>query len=217
MSTLQADSILKSYGDQQILTDVFIRLQRGEIIGLLGRNGAGKSTLLKIIFGCIEANSKYVKVDDKLIRNVGDAHRCIHYLPQHHFLPDHVWLITLIQLFCKRAEVNFLFNHHLIKPHLNEKISALSGGERRMIEVLLTICSKAPFILLDEPFNGIAPVHKSTIKNLIKDKSADKGFIITGHDYRNILDIATRKVLLHDGYTQEIEHVEELKRFGYLP
>lgn len=71
--------------------------------------------------------------------------------------------------------------------------------------------------LLDEPFNGITPVYKEEIKELIQEQSKNKGFIITDHDYRNILDIATRVIMIHDGGTKQIKDKSELVQWGYVP
>lgn len=108
-------------------------------------------------------------------------------------------------------------SHYLVLPLLNKKSKQLSGGEKRLLEILLMIYSDSAYTLIDEPFNGIAPVFKEEIKDLIKEQSAGKGFIITDHDYRNILDIATRIVIMYDGGTKQIKHMEELKYWGYIP
>jgi len=72
-------------------------------------------------------------------------------------------------------------------------------------------------VLIDEPFNGVAPIYKENIKNMIKEQSKHKGFIITDHDYRSIIDIATRLVIIHNGSLKEINNKEELKYWGYIP
>ena len=77
--------------------------------------------------------------------------------------------------------------------------------------------SNAKYILIDEPFNGIAPIYKEEIKRVIKEQSKSKGFIITDHDYRNVIDIATRVILIHDGGTKEIKNKDELIFWGYIP
>jgi ABC-type lipopolysaccharide export system ATPase subunit len=216
MKGMHVDSVLKSYGNKQILSDVFISCNKGEIVGLLGRNGAGKSTLLKIIFGSVKAEYKFIKVGDKYINGVFDNRNKIKYLPQNNFIPNHIKVSTIIKMFCDRASTLLIMNNHLIKPHLNKKSKQLSGGERRILEIFLIIFSNAKFIMLDEPFNGVAPIHKEEIKKLIVEQSINKGFIITDHDYRNILDISTRIVLIHDGGTREIKNNDELVRYGYI-
>jgi ABC-type multidrug transport system ATPase subunit len=217
MSNLHVDSIIKSFNTKQVLTDVFISCQKGEIIGLLGRNGTGKSTLLQIIFGSLPADTKFVKVGDNIIHGLSDHRGLIKYLPQNNFLPNHVKVKTIVELFCDEKNAGLIENHVLIRSMLNKKSKQLSGGERRLLEILLIIFSDSTYTLMDEPFNGIAPVYKEDIKELIRKKSNDKGFIITDHDYRNILDIATRVVMIHDGGIKEIKSKEELISWGYIP
>lgn len=217
MTKMHVDSVLKSYQNRQILTDVFISCEKGEIVGLLGRNGVGKSTLLKIIFGSIKAENKYVKIGNKYINGLFETRNLIKYLPQNNFLPNHVKIITIIKLFCDVENSSIIINNHLIKPLLNKRSKQLSGGEKRILEIFLIVLSNAEYILIDEPFNGVAPIYKEEIKKLIIEQSKNKGFIITDHDYRNILDIATRTVLIHDGGTKEIKNNDELIKYGYIP
>jgi ABC-type multidrug transport system ATPase subunit len=217
MSKLYVDSVIKSFGTKQILTDVFISCNKGEIIGLLGRNGTGKSTLLKIIFGSLIADRKFVKIGNKLINSLFDNRNLIKYLPQDSFLPDHIKINTIIKLFCNKHNRSIISENPLIKPLLNKKSKQLSGGERRVLEIFLIIFSKAKYILIDEPFNGVAPIYKEHIKDLIIEQSKSKGFIITDHDYRNILDIASKIVIIHDGGTKEVRNKDDLKYWGYIP
>jgi len=214
---MQVDSVIKSFGTKQVLTDVFLSCSQGEILGLLGRNGSGKSTLLKIIFGSLIADQKFVKIGNKIISGLFDNRNLVNYLPQHHFLPNHIKVTTIISLFCDKENVSSIKGNELIKPMLGKKSNQLSGGEKRLLEILLIVHSNARYILIDEPFNGIAPIYKEDIKDLIKEQSKNKGFIITDHDYRNILDIATRIILIHDGGTKEIKNKNELEYWGYIP
>lgn len=216
MKKLHVDSVLKTYGNKQILTDIFITCKKGEIVGLLGRNGVGKSTLLEIIFGSIKADHKFVRADSKLIKGILDTRNLIKYLPQENFLPNHIKISTIIKLFCDKENASTIFNNHLIKPLLNKKSKQLSGGEKRVVEIFLIVLSNTKYILMDEPFNAIAPIYKEEIKNLIIEQSKYKGFIITDHDYRNILDIATRTVIIKDGSVKEIKTNEELITYGYI-
>ncbi len=217
MSKLHVDSVIKNFDTKQVLTDVFISCQKGEIIGLLGRNGTGKSTLLKIIFGSISADRKFVKIGDKISTGLFDNRKLIKYLPQDNFLPNHVKIKTVIELFCDKKDAELIKKNGLIMPMLNKKSKQLSGGERRLSEIFLIIYSNSKYTLIDEPFNGVAPVYKDDIKDLIKKQSIDKGFIITDHDYRNILDIATRILIIHDGGTKEVKSKNELIDWGYIP
>lgn len=217
MSTLHVDSVMQRFGERQLLTDVFLSCNTGEIIGLLGSNGSGKSTLLKIIFGAQKANRRFVKIDDEVLKTLKANKSRIAYLPQDNFLPNHIKIRTLISLFCKKAERQKISSHKLVEPMLHKKVKQLSGGERRLLELFLILHTEAQFVLIDEPFNGIAPVYKDEIKDLIKTQTKTKGFIITDHDYRNVIDLATSIVLLKDGNTKPIKNSEELEQFGYLP
>jgi len=216
MSCLHVDSVIKSFGSGMILSDIFISCEKGEIVGLVGRNGSGKSTLLKIIFGSLNADSKFVKVDGKLIKRLSDARGMITYLPQHNFLPHNLTVEKSLSLLCAKAEFRIVSNHELIHPLINKIPNQLSSGERRLVEILAIIFSSAKYVLLDEPFNGVAPIFKENIRTVIKEQSKNKGFIITDHDYRNVLDISTRLVLLHEGSTIAVQNKEDLARY-YLP
>ncbi len=192
MSKLYVDSVMKNYADKRLLSDVFLSCSKGEIIGLFGRNGAGKSTLLEIIFGSIKADNKFVRVEDKLVNTVYDSRNLISYLPQHNFLPDHAKIKSLIKLFCSKQGAVLISKNHIIKSISNKKASQLSGGELRILEVLIIIYADSQFVLLDEPFNGIAPILKVEIMAIIKEESKTKGFIITDHDYQSVLEILAK-------------------------
>ena len=114
MSKLHVDSIIKSFGTKQVLTDVYLSCEKGEIIGLLGRNGTGKSTLLKIIFGSLPADRKFVKIGNKIITGLFDNRNLIKYLPQDNFLPSHVKVKTIIELFCTESNAKSIKAHYLI-------------------------------------------------------------------------------------------------------
>lgn len=216
MNHLHIDSVTKSYNNKVILSDVFISCQKGEIKGLIGRNGSGKSTLLKIVFGTEKADFKFVRIGNKIIRNISDGRNLISYLPQHNFLPNNISIRTIINLFLQKENRQILFENELIKPLLNKQNQDLSGGEKRIIEILLIIHSKAQYILLDEPFNGVSPIGRDYIVEYIKSNKLSKGFIITDHDYENVINLADDIVFLHNGFLKEIKDQSELVEFGYL-
>lgn len=217
MSKLHVDSVIKTFGTKQVLTDIFMSCEKGEIVGLLGKNGSGKSTLLKIILGSLRSDRKFVKIDDQVIFSLYANRNLVNYLPQNNFLPNHLTIKKIVSTFCEKENAKKISSNNLIKALLNKKSKQLSGGEKRLVEILLIIYSEAKFILIDEPFNGVAPIYKEEIKALIKEESKHKGFIITDHDYRNIIDLSTRLVLLRDGGTKLIKHPEELEYWGYIP
>ena len=213
---LHVDSIEKSFGEKKLLKDIFICCEIWEILGILGRNGSGKSTLLEIIFGTISAENKFVRVGNKVIRNTFDNKNLIHYLPQNHFLPSQLKIKTIIHLLCNSENSKILFENELIKSFLNEKPKNLSGGEQRLIEILIMLYSDCKFLILDEPFHSLSPKIIDEIKILIKVQSKHKGIIITDHQYQNVMEISDRIILLKDGATKIINGIEDLKKFGYI-
>ncbi|MEY8848543.1 ATP-binding cassette domain-containing protein [Psychroserpens sp. XS_ASV72] len=216
MNSLHIDSVTKSFGNKIILSDIFMSCNKGEIKGLIGRNGSGKSTLLKIIFGTEKAESKFVRVGNKVIKNNSDRKNLINYLPQDNFLPNNISIRTLIHLFLRKENRPILLENEHIKPLLYKENQHLSGGERRMVEILLIVHSDAEFILLDEPFNGVSPIIKTYIIDYIKKLKASKGFIITDHDYENVISLADTIVYLQNGYLKPIDDKSELIDLGYI-
>ena len=216
MSTLHVDSVTKSYKQRKILNDIFLSVNTGEIIGLLGRNGSGKTTLLNIIFGTVPADFKFIKVDSVHIRNISDGRNLINYLPQDNFLPNSVKIKKLLKLFLTEDDYTKLLQNELVLSFLDKRNQELSVGEKRLIEILLLVHSKAKFILLDEPFNSLSPIQRDYIVDYIKKLKTDKGFIITDHDYQRVIDIADTLYCLKDGNLQPIRNINDLQEFGYL-
>jgi len=215
MNTLYADSILKYFGEKKILQDISLRVKSGEIVGLLGRNGSGKSTLLKIIFGTESAETRYIKIGNKIIRNQIGQTRGIAYLPQQHFLPD-IKISKLISLFCSPKNSEVIHKNLFIKKILFQKPNNLSSGELRFLEILLILYSDHEFVLLDEPFHNLSPIITDEIKAVIKSISKEKGILITDHSFRDILEISNRIYLLSDTILKPIENESQLKQLGYL-
>ena len=216
MNTLHVDSINKSYDNNKILSDIFLTCKKGEIVGLIGRNGSGKSTLLKIIFGIEKCENKFIQIGDKVINNIASGRTLINYLPQEKFLPNNIQIKSLINLFLPKENRHELVNNDYIKPLLHKKNQELSGGEKRVLEILLIIHSNAEFILLDEPFNGVSPIIRTYIINHIRKMKSSKGFIITDHDYENVINLADKIMFLKDGVLKEVINQKQLVDLGYL-
>jgi lipopolysaccharide export system ATP-binding protein len=212
---LEVDSVIKSYDLRQILTDVYVKCVSGDIIGLLGRNGIGKSTMLKIIFGTLVADNKFIRINQQVIDKPYLKRDLINYLPQDGFLPVNLTVKQVVGLYFNDSTL--ILDDDILKKVINTKISNLSGGEGRYLEIKMLLFSKSKFVLLDEPFNGVAPILIDSIKDLIKEQSINKGIILTDHDYRNVLDVANRYYLMFDGGLKEITDKNELIDWGYIP
>jgi len=214
---LEIDSVVKSYDTYVVLTDIYLKCETGDIIGLLGRNGTGKSTLMKILFGTLSADRKFIRIDNKVYNQPYKTMDEICYLPQDSFLPKHMSVKKVIELYLGKKQVAS-FMHDTILQKLNaSKISHLSGGELRYLEIKLILHTNCKFILLDEPFNGVSPILVGEIKKLILKTSELKGIILTDHDYKNVLDIANQFCLMYDGGIKKMDDKKELVRWGYIP
>lgn len=217
MSILHVDSVTKSFNERKILQDIYIGCETGQVIGLLGRNGSGKSTLLKIIFGTEYGDTQFIKYDNTILKTISDRKSRIAYLPQDLFLPNYIKIKNLIPLFCNQKNTELLFTSEFVQPFLHEKPKNLSKGEQRIIETLMVIYSEAHFILLDEPFHSLSPRVTEKIKKNILQESAQKGFLISDHNFKDVLDISERIYLLSDGHLKQIQDFKELQRYNYLP
>ncbi|MES2418018.1 MAG: ATP-binding cassette domain-containing protein [Bacteroidota bacterium] len=215
MQELYIDSADCRYGANQVLSGVYINCKVGEIVGLLGRNGSGKSTLLKIIFGSLQPHYMHFKLEDKLTRK-GYLTGQVVYLPQGYFIPHYLKIENLINLYVHKYREQLL-EIPLFNLNLKERIGELSGGNRRLVEALLIVYSDARFVLLDEPFSQLAPLVADELKMHIFKFKAIKGFIVTDHYYRQIMEVASRIVLIHNGSNYNITNEDDLRLHGYLP
>jgi ABC-type multidrug transport system ATPase subunit len=213
---LLIDSINKTYNNRNILRDIYLKINSGDIIGLLGRNGSGKSTLLKIIFGTLEAESKFIRINGT-VYNSAFKNKNIKLLPQNDFLPKHLKVSSVIKLYCDKNSIGNIINDKIIEKIYKTKIRNISGGELRYLEIELLFNVESDFILLDEPFNGVSPILIEEIKKIIVEKSENKGIILTDHDYRNVISVANKIYLMKNGSIKEIKTKEELKEYGYIP
>lgn len=212
---LEADSIYYQHGGQSILSGVYLSIEKGQTIGILGRNGSGKSTLFKIIFGALKPTYGSIKIDG-LPTTAGFKKRLIQFLPQEGFLPDHLSLNYALKLFGQRSSDLKLIESYLgITDEV--KVGQLSFGQKKIFECALLLNSPSPFVLLDEPFDGIAPVNVEGIRKLIREKSHHKGVLVTDHKYEEILKVSDQLLIIQSGQTRPIEKSSNaLHMAGYL-
>ena len=214
---LEIDSVNKSYGQNRVLSDIYLKCETGDIIGILGSNGSGKSTLLKILFGVERAEQKFIRIDGKIFDRPYQTSGEIAYLPQDSFIPKNMTLVEAVKLYLSADDqVNMFFDDSTLFMVQYQKASQLSGGELRFAEIKLLLNMDVKFVLLDEPFNGISPVNIELIKDMIRKSAQNKGIILTDHDYRNVLDISNQHYLLWDGGLKKIKDKEDLALRGYM-
>ncbi|NIG53008.1 ATP-binding cassette domain-containing protein [Chitinophaga sp. Cy-1792] len=215
---LRADSIIKNYGKRTLLRDCQLSCKTGEVVGLLGRNGCGKSTLLKIIFGTCDALNRYVSIDEEALPTPYATGKNLAYLPQEGFLPTNITVGEIIDVYLEDiSAANQVKAHPRVAPHLELRRDELSGGTLRILEILLVIHLDVKFVLLDEPFNGVEPIYVDEIIGLLESYRDNKGFIITDHNYMDIIRASDKIILLSDGICRSIKDTSELEKYDYVP
>lgn len=213
---LEVDSVQKSYNNRLVVSDIYLKCHTGDIIGLLGRNGSGKSTLFKAIFGLIPVEYKFVRINGVVKQTTFQLMNEISYLPQENFIPKKLLVSKVISLSILTRQISSFCDDDMIQSILDKKVRDLSGGELRYLEIRLILFNPSKFVLLDEPYNGLSPILINRVNGLILDFSKHKGIVITDHNYKNILEISTKLILIKDGKSHHLKEKNELIEKGYL-
>lgn len=211
--TLEIDSVELAFGERKILAGVYLLAETGSVTAVLGRNGCGKSCLMKILSGSLKAGFCSMRIDRKWHRQFTEKE--VRYLPQHTFIPGWLRLERVLRDFgLQREELERWFPEFV--PLRGNRIRELSGGEQRILECFIVLRSQTQFVLLDEPFSQIAPLHVATLQALIRQEKATKGILLTDHMYRHVTGIADQLYVMADGQAYPCENDEDLIRRGYL-
>jgi len=213
---LEADGIRKEYNERVVLSDVYLKCETSQIIGLLGRNGSGKSTLLKIISGVIPAPDKCIRIDSVSKNNKNLLLNEVSYLSQEQFIPNHFSVKKTIALSVDKQKWSLFGNDEFIQSIIRKKIRHLSSGELRYLEIKIVLFNPSKFVLLDEPYNGLSPLMIDRVNEMIKTNSAKKGIIITDHNFKNVIKISSQIILIKEGKTHYVRDNAELVEKGYL-
>ncbi|MFY0714575.1 ATP-binding cassette domain-containing protein [Seonamhaeicola sp. NFXS20] len=212
---LEIDNIELYFKKKLILNGIYLKIETGEITGILGSNGCGKSCLLNIIFGNLKPKYKLVRINSKPILEPLYKTKLVSYLPQYNFISKYIKLKTAFKLYKVNWEV-FTKHFETLSIYKNTKFGLLSGGEQRIIEIYLILKTSGHIVLLDEPFNGVAPLHVEKIKNLIKLEKNQKCIILTDHRYSDVIDVCNKLYLIKNGCTKLINNLTELEDYKYL-
>jgi len=209
---LVAHNLGKQYRKRPVLRDVSLRLQRGEAVGLLGPNGAGKTTCFYIVMGLIAADTGTIELDGQDLTHLPMYRRArlgIGYLPQEASIFRGMTVEQNIRAVIEVTEPNREARDVILDDLLAEfslthlrraSALALSGGERRRVEIARALASHPHFMLLDEPLAGIDPIAVGDIRDLVSHlRDRGIGVLITDHNVRETLDIVDRAYILHDG------------------
>lgn len=213
--SIKIDSVFLNFRDHKVLRGVSFEFYSNKVTGILGRNGSGKSCFLKIITGQLTPASKHLTYGDQLLKNLYKIPNLINYLPQHNCHPKSIQLRKLIELYDLDVD-SFLSKYPIFKKNLSHKFGLLSGGEKRILEVLLVLETNTKFTILDEPFSHVMPIHIQLIKDRIESLKAKKGILITDHQYQNVMELSDHLFLLREGVLKKIQDEEDLQFNGYI-
>ncbi len=209
---LEVRNLGKSYRKRPVIRDVSLELARGEVVALLGPNGSGKTTCFYAIAGLVTPEAGHVLIDGRDVTTLPMYRRAklgIGYLPQEMSIfrgmtvEDNITAILEISVSDRhkqRERLEELLSEFSIEHLRRASAMALSGGERRRVEIARCLAADPKYLLLDEPFAGVDPIAVGEIRTLVADlKTRGIGVLITDHNVRETLEIVDRAYILHDG------------------
>ncbi|MFC3060931.1 LPS export ABC transporter ATP-binding protein [Paenirhodobacter populi] len=209
---LVVSNLRKSYKKRVVLRDVSLRLERGEVVALLGPNGSGKTTCFYAIAGLVQPDAGQVLIDGHDVTGLPMYRRArmgIGYLPQEasifRGLTVEQNIMAILEIsepdaHRRRERLEELLGDFSIAHLQKSPALALSGGERRRVEIARCLAASPKYLLLDEPFAGVDPIAVNEIRTLVSHlKERGIGVLITDHNVRETLDIVERAYILHDG------------------
>jgi lipopolysaccharide export system ATP-binding protein len=211
-SRLRASHLAKAYRKRQVITDLSIEVESGQIVGLLGPNGAGKTTAFYMIVGLVPADSGSVTIDDRDITHLAMHQRAlagIGYLPQEASVFRKLTVEDNVMAILETRDLDDTARQERLEEILGElRIAhvrkslgmALSGGERRRVEIARALAAEPRFILLDEPFAGVDPLSVIDIQRIMTELTAKGiGVLITDHNVRETLGVCGRAYIVSGG------------------
>ena len=220
---LKASNLVKSYSGKNVVKQVSVELNQGEIVGLLGPNGAGKTTSFYMIVGLIKANSGKIHLNKKEITNYPMYKRAqngIGYLAQESSVfrkmsvEDNIHSVLQMTDLSKKEQndkVESLLDEFGLQAIRKSRGDLLSGGERRRTEIARALATSPSFILLDEPFAGVDPLAVEDIQKIVRDLTKKNiGILITDHNVQETLAITDRTYLMFEGSILKDGKPEEL-------
>lgn len=232
MATLKAEKLAKTYGTRKVVSNVGLEVQSGQIVGLLGPNGAGKTTSFYMIVGLVSRDEGTISIDDEDISILPMHQRSrmgIGYLPQEASIfrklsvEDNIMAVLQTRDELTKADKQDRLEELLDEFHIQHirksNGMALSGGERRRVEIARALAANPKFILLDEPFAGVDPISVIDIKKIIEHlRDRGLGVLITDHNVRETLDVCEHAYIVSQGHLiangtpEEVLNNEQVKK-----
>jgi ABC-type multidrug transport system ATPase subunit len=202
---LHISNLSLSYGRHTILNGIELSLETGTIYGLLGLNGAGKSSLMQSLFGSNHKATFNAYLEGTPADLTQQKNQIVSYLPQDPFVMKGVKVTDVVQFWYPDFEdQDKILYEPMIHPMHHKKVGVLSMGERRFLEFLLVFYLPHPFLMLDEPFSGLAPLQIQRVQKLINEKRSQKGFLISDHYFDNVLQMSDHNWMLRHGKLESI-------------
>lgn len=222
---LVVEGLSKSYKRRPVVRGVSLSVRRGEAVGLLGPNGAGKTTVFYMITGLIAADSGSIRLDGADITHLPMYRRArlgIGYLPQETSIFRGLTVEENIRAVLELTESSKARRDSMLRELLDEfsithlrhsPAIALSGGERRRVEIARALAASPQFMLLDEPFAGIDPIAISDIRKLVRQLTARGiGVLVTDHNVRETLELIDTALIIHEGQVLTVGTPDEIVR-----
>jgi lipopolysaccharide export system ATP-binding protein len=223
MHQLTLQSLTKSYDGHKVVDGVSMDVKSGEVVGLLGPNGAGKTSTFFMVLGLLQPDGGKIYLDGEDISLLPIYRRArlgLQYLPQEPSVFRKLTVAENVMAILETLEPDLKVRQDRLEKlladlrisHLaNQTASALSGGERRRVEITRALVTAPHFIILDEPFAGIDPLAVTDIQNIIRDlKNRDLGVLISDHNVREALGVCDRAYILNEGVILEEGSPEKL-------
>ena len=212
MSVIQAEDLCKIYGKREVVRNISLRMEQGEIVGLLGPNGAGKTTTFYMLIGIVKPNGGTVKVDDMVVTDWPLHERArigLSYLPQESSVFKKLTVYQNLQIILEQTQYSKAEQKERAESLMEEfgithirdtHAMHISGGERRRLEIARALIRDPKFILLDEPFAGIDPLAVDDIQDIIRKlREKGMGVLISDHNVRETLRICDTANLVYEG------------------
>ncbi len=212
---LEIDSVILRFGARTVLQDVYLRCETGRVTGILGLNGSGKTCLMRTIMGNLRPEQSFVRIDNHVLTPRSNRRGDIVYMPQRHFIPSFLTIKRVLRDY-NVAEDELMSYFPVFKGRTSSLAGELSGGELRLLEFFVVICSDARFAILDEPFSHVMPVNIAVMTEMIKVRSESKGILLSDHLYRPVTDICDDIYIIENGNMHLINDTAEFVRWGYV-
>lgn len=210
-------NLSKRYGKLQVLNNLSVELERGQVVAVIGPNGAGKTTVIKCLLGMVLPDSGEVSVDDELVLRQWEYRRKIGYMPQISHFPENMKVRQLFEMMkdIRKEEKELdeeLIGLYNIQKMYDKRLGALSGGMKQKVSAALAFLFQPDILILDEPTAGLDPLSSEILKaKILKEKKKDKLILITSHIMSEIDEVADDVMCMMDGNLRFYRSIAAIK------